>query len=152
MPPSAIWDLFCESFYFRQLFARVRSTSANNDENKMTSKINLILHEIEAYVNGFIVWYSEWMKKKHNELQYIMSIWRHILGPRSKMTTANAEWLFLMKLHASTNKQSFISVASRWLLSIVLFHFHFHLLRKTPLRVEIWPKRGLGLGNEQGLY
>ena len=28
----------------------------------MTSKINLILHEIEVYVNGFIVWYCESIK------------------------------------------------------------------------------------------
>ena len=31
----------------------MRSTSANNDENKMTSKINLILHS-EAYVNIYL--------------------------------------------------------------------------------------------------
>ena len=57
MPPSAIWDLFFESFYFRYYFhecvARVEII-----ENKMTRKINLILHEIEVYVNKFIVWYK----------------------------------------------------------------------------------------------
>ena len=57
MPPSAIWDLFFESFYFRHYFhecvARVEII-----ENKMTRKINLILHEIEVYVKRFIVWYD----------------------------------------------------------------------------------------------
>ena len=57
MPPSAIWDLFFESFYFRDYFhecvARVKII-----ENKMTRKINLILHELEVYVKRFIVWYE----------------------------------------------------------------------------------------------
>ena len=57
MPPSAIWDLFFESFYFRDYFhecvARVKII-----ENKMTRKINLILHELEVYVKRFIVWYK----------------------------------------------------------------------------------------------
>ena len=57
MPPSAIWDLFFESFCFRDYFhecvARVKII-----ENKMTRKINLILHELEVYVKRFIVWYE----------------------------------------------------------------------------------------------
>ena len=57
MPPCAIWDLFFESFYFRDYFhecvARVKII-----ENKMTRKINLILHELEVYVKRFIVWYK----------------------------------------------------------------------------------------------
>ena len=57
MPPSAIWDLFFESFYFRHYFhecvARVKII-----ENNKTRKINLILHELEVYVKRFIVWYE----------------------------------------------------------------------------------------------
>ena len=40
----------------------MRSTSANNDENKMTSRINFILHVMEVNVNEVIVRYNEKMK------------------------------------------------------------------------------------------
>ena len=50
MPPSAIWDLFCESFSFRgylhESAARVQIIG-----KKMTSKINLILLERHALID-----------------------------------------------------------------------------------------------------
>ena len=56
------------------------------------------------------------------------------------MISTNAEWLFLMKLHASTHKQTFIFVASR----LVPLAPHFQILRKTPTprrsltKKEVW--------------
>ena len=50
MPPSAIWDLFCESFSFRS-YLHEREARVQIIGKKMTSKINLILLERHALID-----------------------------------------------------------------------------------------------------
>ena len=50
MPPSAIWDLFCESFSFRS-YLHERAARVQIIGKKMTSKINLILLERHALID-----------------------------------------------------------------------------------------------------